>query len=725
MKSKTKLKTTLLTTNGILGASAIGLGATIIASHNDENLNKTFSVYTHMLESQKFASDNSSILKLDESFNDKFVQAQKAWNSDNTLTDKMHQIEEYENSLAEHVLNNLSEFSFSSKEAEEQFWTSYILNQVARIREQDLNNQFHQIPNLELKTFAQKLSNLDSESKKSELMNFNQKLNEKLVEQNEILKSYLAEYEKLHEFEKSINLGGIKKPLKNAVDSLKNSLISQPFRFNDLDIAAKTANQLKNNLLSEVKKLVAIYQDLEKNLEKIKAFANSEVANAQIKQAAQSFLDKTNQDLELINNEQELRNLVTSSQTFYEQINDASKSKSEILASISALNPYLDKFEPELENIKTQLGQELLSASSKDTKDGLIVAKGNLFNNYYLAENINTLVADFKREIANGLQNKYVTEAENKQFVNKLNEILNSSKAINKKLNLTYALYNKIVSEIKARKSAHEQLVALKERMIVIANDSLTDEEIKTQLSDLQKSISNSYLVKNIESTYLEGVKNAADESYRSILKNDLTKLMEIADKYGAKLKQNPKDTQIVFAKIYELNKATSILVKPFNPATSSELEEQIKLYKAIFTNANDILDVVLAKNKAQITDRFLDSAFAHPNGEDFTKNEQDRINKYDELTAKLKELQNKVNEGDSNPEINQQINSIKNQLQNMSDTAPATKDLSDASVLGQAIADELANSKNGPALASYLDDIAKAQAQINALFNDTNATHE
>ncbi|WP_036451789.1 hypothetical protein [Mycoplasma buteonis] len=725
MKKQNKLTKGFLIANSLLGAVAVGMGATIAASYNKEKQNKHEDIYSHLIQTNNLLEKYGYQLPDNQELKDSIESSKEFWKNEQPSDLKIQNFKETENKVFESFIANANKMQFSSKEQEAQFWNDLIQNQASRIREQDLNNQFWQIQNLDLKVLADQIANAEGETKEQLINEFAKSARENLNEQDDILNSYIARYNALKEFNKDLNLAGLSTKIDSYIAQANKQMLVKPFRFNDLDVTLRHAEAIRYEIEHNEEEYTSEHEKYNQSLAKLEQLKDSEVLSDNLKDALNNFLEKANKDWKEAQSINEIKNLTLANELFYEQIKDQDKNVSELQQDMRSLNPYIEKFSPTLNEAKISLQNQILELSKSSDKNALITAKNNLFKEFFQVSKINDFISDFENDLAFGTKYNYVTEGEQSEYQDKFAKILNSTNDNSQKLEEITKIAGDLKNELKQRKFAFNQIEVLKQQMIQVANDTIADSEIKTQINKLNQHISDSFVVKNVNSAYLDSAKIKFDEEFRNILKNQLQKLILDSKKYLVKLDKDPRYTKAVADRIRNLNIESEKLVKSFNPATSSQLEYQISLYKKAFINANNVLSLAAAEKRSKLADQVLDSAFVHKDGTDLTDNEKGRINLFNDLKDQLKELEKQVNAGNTDPNIANQIDDLKNKLSQMIDTANEMQQLSAISQEADKTQKALAKASNKPELAPYLDKINQLQNEVNDLFNNPLATKE
>ncbi|MBN0919410.1 hypothetical protein [[Mycoplasma] gypis] len=724
MANNKKMLKAAIIANAILATGLIGTATAVASLHTSTNSNIEQNLYdnfeiTHNLykKYQQNPGLPSEVLEQLKNTND-------SWKEETlTLEEKIKLIQEAQNSVFDSIINNLDSINFNDSKQEQVFWKDILNNQFKRIRELDLINQFLHIPGMDIEKFTKDSSSMTNEQKAEFLKTFKENLNSFLKQEDDGLKPYLEKYEHYKNYLNEIPFPSLKQQLQDKLNAIYEDIIAEHFRFNDLDIQMQHIELLSakiNKTIEDSKEKQDLINDY---LAKTKPYKSSEALGADKKQEVKEFLALVDKNLHDVKNIQDIENIAANVQSFYEQLTDNQRSETELKEASKGLKNKINDFNSILESIKEELNTKITDINQSYSKDDIISKKSELFNDFYLAQSMNKVVNDWNNALNDGFNNGFVTFEEKQNWEDKISEIINANIPLQEKNKQLYELSEQNKDELFARQMNANEINRIRAQVQETLNSKYITDEVKTLGTDLENRIKNLYLTKNISSEYLALIKKDIEEKQRQLLKAHL-KNIEIQSKdFLNKLYEFGDDAKGITNRLENLNKISNLYVEDFNPVTSAQLDYQIRQYNMALQDASDGLKAAQTKKQTNFTAEFLDAAFQHEDGSDFTENEKTRINAYRKLKGKLDKLLEKINNGDSDENTTNEIAEISAKLQNMVDTAQAMKQLSDQDEEAKKVNEVANNSKFADQMAPITAKIDQLRDNVNKLFANPDAT--
>ncbi|UUM20100.1 MULTISPECIES: hypothetical protein [unclassified Mycoplasma] len=725
-----KLAKTLVISSSIAAPLAVSLGATLFLIHSKENINSStvfgnflqgenlFKLYAPYIEASQ--NDKEQVLK-------QFSQAKNIWNDKETnLQEKLVALDKAQEKVFNFYINNVDQLLVENIDQSKSFWKKVLNNQEARIRELDLKNKLTQLKQDRSMLFIHDFDSLNSEQRKEYLTTLSSEISKLVLSQNDKLNPFIKLLQATSNQLDTLPFNGLKKDANNSLVPLYSRIISANIRLNEVQIASQdTKNEVKKleKVLAQSKSEINEINDYLKQIEpyvKNTAYTQSEKENVK------KFLDSTKINLDIALTQADINKIRNDVVTFYQQISDTQKTSGEIKQVISDLNTYIDQLDPMLRFNKDTLKQLITQVLSISDKKELISAKSDLFSQFYALKFSNQVIHETNQKIDQALKNNIITPKKSILLKSQIQAIVNKNLPAKELSNELFNFYNSEDKELERLDYLNNELKLIQSQIKLVKELPFTNQDIISKLNELDNQVVQTYS-NSVTSAFLVSVKNQLNESLRTILKNNLSQLIDLMNQHIKQLASLNNDfNKVIISEAQKLNDESTPLTKDFDPVPSAKLIEQIKTYNIKLQNLINASKQTQAEDFSNFTDDYLRTVFSNNDNTYVpTEREQKRIDLYNSYKKRLDELRAKINSGDGNADLAQEIESISQKLKNLSNTGNDFRGLSLLDQSAEQIVQEQSSGPNSIALEPFIKDVQKTRDQLDSLFANPDATPE
>ncbi|UUD36031.1 hypothetical protein NPA08_03700 [Mycoplasmopsis citelli] len=726
---KKQTKKSFVIASSVTAPLAVALGATLFSIHSNEAV-KNNNVYQNLLEGENLFKLYSPYFSIsNQEKNDilsLYSEAKNQWNSpDKKLQEKLTLLDGVQAKVFDFYINNLDKVDFKEQEPTI-FWKKILDNQEARIRESDLQNQLTQLKEDYSFKFFEVLYSSTNEQKQNYLKNIAQEISKLVVAQNEILSPFINLLEGTSKKIDAIVFDGLKKEVSSSLVPLYSRIIDNNIHLNEVQIASQDTTNKVASLQEILEKNQVEINEINEYLKLIEPYTENVAYNNKQKANVKNFLASTKINLNIAQTAADINLIRNNLVTFYEQISDSSKSVSEIKQVIGELNDYVDKFDDSLDFNKKLVTNLIEKTLLINDKNNLITQKSELFSEFYSLKFVNELLNDLKNKVSLSVKDNLILQSKAIIINSQIDTIFNK-KLPNKQLaSEFFSFYNTQIKELDLLKYLNNELKLIESQSTFVKNLSFANEDILNKLKELHNQVVKTYS-NDVSSTFLTEVKNKLNEEFRLILKGYLKQLILKANEQLNLLRHvdNPINKDVI-DQAKDLEAIALPMTEDFNPVPTVILIENIKAYNFKIQNLINANKQSQTEIISEFADDYLTVVFSGRDPKYIpTKNEQQRIDLYNDLKKRLDELRKLVNEGNGTPEIEKELEEIKQKLQNIIDTADKFREISN---LDKEILDTIKRkleSENANELKPYVEAIEKIRSQLDGLFTNPNATNE
>ncbi|UUM20102.1 MULTISPECIES: hypothetical protein [unclassified Mycoplasma] len=707
---------------------AIGLGATLSLIHSKEAVN-TSTVYGNFLQGEnlfKLYSPYFQGFDQHDQVLNIYRSAKADWQSkDKKLQDKLVSLDKAQAAAFDFYINHINQIPFKDQEALI-FWNKVLTNQEDRIRELDLKDQLTQLKDDQSIKFLDDLFTANEAQKKEYLKNLSQGISKLVVVQNNDLMPYIQLLETTANKIDNLPFQGLKKDVTSSLTPLYSRIISANIRLNEIQIASQDTKNELDKLKQVLDDSQTEINEINEYLKQIEPYVHNTAYSASEQANVQKFLDSTKINLDIALNKADINQIHNSVVTFYQQISDTQKTTTEIKQVIKDLTTYVNAFDPILrfnqEMVNSLIDQTLLINNKKE----LISAKSNLFSVFYALKFSNQLITELKSKIKSALDNNIITQKRSTILNSQIDAIVNQHLSAQELANQIFAFYNVEDKELETLTYLNNELKLIQTQISEVKRFKFTSKDIAGQLTELNNQVIKTYS-NDVTSSFLTTVKNQLNEILRNILKSDLKQLIDLLNKEIKKINNlNEPINKNIVNEAQKLNAETSIMVQDFNPIPSARLIEQIKTYDIKLQNLINADKQTQVENFSNFTDHYMKTVFSnnddtyHP-----TQNEKKRIDLYDQYKKQLDDLRAQINDGNGDPKLAQDIETISGKLRNLTNTGNDFRQLSNLDKQAQQDTFEKTHGPNSLALEPYINAVNQAREEVEQLFSNPDATLE
>ncbi|UUM24669.1 hypothetical protein [Mycoplasma sp. 3686d] len=722
-----KLKKVLIVSCALTVPVAVGLGATLFAIHSNEQVDNS-TVYGNFLEGENLFKLYVPYINAPQNQKDQvanaYTQAKASWKSkDKGLIEKLNQLDKAQEIAFNFYIHNINQLETQDKEPST-FWTKIVSNQEARIRELDFKEQLTQHKKDQSLKFFDVFYTANNQQKQEYLKNLSEEISKLVASQNNDLNKYIKLLEKTSNKLDSVPFDGLKKDVNSSLVPLYSRIISANVRLNEIQIASQDTEKQVNKLEQMLLDSQSDINEINEYLKQIQPFVNNTAYNQKEKDNVKKFLDSTKINLDIALTKADINQIRNSVVTFYQQISDTQKTTSEIQQVIRELSSYVDKFNPLLNFNKNAINALIFQVASISNKKELISAKSDLFSQFYALKFADQLIDELNQKTNLALTNKIINKSKANLISSQIETIVNKDLPTKDLSTQLFAFYNVQIKELEELTYLNNELKLLQLQISQIKEFEFTNEDIKSQLNELNNQVVNTYSSK-VTVPYLSTIKNKLNEELRNILKTNLKQLIHSLNKQIGLVKNlnNPVNANLI-EQARKLNESSEAMVQDFNPIPSVELIQQIKLYNIKLQNLINANKQTQAESYSSFTNDYLREVFSN-NDDSYvpTQKEQKRIDLYNNYKKRLDDLRTQINGGNGNPELEVEIGSLAQKLQNLINTANDFRDLSLLDKHAQKTLQEQENNPNASLFKPYIDAVISTRKQLGSLFTDPNVS--
>ncbi|QZE12346.1 hypothetical protein [Mycoplasma sp. Ms02] len=756
-ESKNKLLKSALGTTAVVLPVSVGLGFLVGFSRDDQHIKNQNTVERIFAESEVIFKVNEYNLLLDEQtkreIQDKFDEAKEFWSRNNfknesenndvevlndeepvvevpTLVSKLAKINEAQDFYLATLIDNLDKVSLKNEEQKKAFYSNIINNQIDRVREIDLRNQLRNDKGIWADDFLANVAAKSQEEIKEFLVNLREKVTEYVAKQNAKIQNYINEQNDAVAFYQANKdqYTKLSAPILENLENLVDKVIDANIRWNEVQISAELTQKAYVKSSDTLKKSQSNLDELSKLNTSLNELLNSSVLDQAKKDEIQSVLSAQEKQLQEAESSADFERVLNSAQAVYESATNSQKSESELREILVDLETKTNDFSPVLDTLKAELLNKITQAKESSNKAELVSKKSQVSKDYYDLKSVNNLLEEYNQKAQSALSAGVYAQSEIDEVRSAISAISsNPDNNYSTKLENVSALLETKIADLENKMDLMSEAQIINGQIAFVERSPFYSSDVKALVAKLKADIASfaSDVANPALAQGLDLIKKGLNEQMRTIAKRHLDNLLDALRTWSSKLSlQSKAANEKVISLNQEINKDLRVLTEPDNPVPTVELLKALERVGQAIANSEASFEQTKTAAKSVYTNDFLEAAFSDGSRDyEFSQNEQNRIDAYKDLNAKLADLRQRIDSGEANPELTEQLLDVASKLNNMTQTAQDFKELSEADKKAQDSLEDAKADKNASELQPLIDDLEAKKAKVAELFNNPNAT--